>query len=357
MDKLAANLRNFFGPDATQVWSYWRDHERAQRSIELYENVLVQLREDLELESSKRGTLVRVRSNEVTQIKDEMQSKSDERIKVNRELKQQEDKIDTFLGRMDVRIRALFTNSPGVGEIEELINEHKKQVDKFDKELDKISNDLSQAVYKQNAAKDPLEDLEFAINHLLEEISSCKLRSENMVNKINQLIVQECLQGGPLHLESMILNGLKPLQLDTFCELYLEIHDKGIDLISQPLAPVEVPPVNFEKNIEKGYSKRKIPVKANIPMKGAGSHHRKVKRGKSSVWRSFDVNFSGKINTAFKFKQQIWDKSAGQKAMRKLAVESFHKGRNEELKGLEKEYEILKHTLLHQAATLFKLIT
>ena len=68
----ARNLRCFFGADATSVWSLCRDQERAKRSVELYKRVLAQLEEDLEQEKGKRGTLVRVRSNEVTGIKEKL---------------------------------------------------------------------------------------------------------------------------------------------------------------------------------------------------------------------------------------------------------------------------------------------
>ena len=354
MDQYAVNLRCFFGPEAAMVWSLSRDRERAFRSIELYEKVRQQLKEDLAVEKGKRGTLVRVRSNEVTEVKERMKGKSDEKIKASKQLEDAEDQIDTFLGRMEVRVKALFTNSPGVGELRESVDNNRKEVKLLDKDIDKIAKELSTAVYRQNAAKDPIDDLEFAIDHLTDEISSCHARADEAAAKINRLIIQECVEGGPLQLESMLLNGLKPGSIEPFCELYLEIHDKGADLIAQPAAPQTVTECKFKKAVNDGFDNNTIQARVNVHMSGNGSHHRKVSRGNKRVWREFKVKFSGSVNTSFSFKQKQWNSEAGITALKNKALEQFHTGRNSRLKELEKEFEIIKHTLLNTAARLFK---
>jgi hypothetical protein len=91
-------------------------------------------------------------------------------------------------------------------------------------------------------------------------------------------------------------------------------------------------------------------------MSGTGYHQRKVRRGKNRVWREFDVSFSGKLNARFNFPQMHWNSSAGVAAIQKTAQYHFHEARNTELKKLEKDYEILKHTLLNQAGRLFELM-
>jgi hypothetical protein len=354
VESFAKNLRFFFGPEASWVWSLWRDRERAFRSVELYENVRKQLIEDLSVEKGKRGSLVRVRSNEVTEIKDKMQSKSEERLKANKTLEDSEDLVDTFLGRMEVRVRSIFSDSPGISQLNETIEKSRKEVKVLDRDIDKIATELSQAVYKQNAAKDPIDDLEFAIEHLTDEIASCRSRADEAAVKINQLIVQECAEGGPLQLESMLVNGLKPRSGETFCELYLEIHDHASDLIAQPSAPQPVNECEFTKELSSGFTKNEIQSRVNVNMSGVGSHHRKVSRGKKRVWREFQVKFSGRVNTSFVFHQRHWNSKAGAEALKNKALEKFHSGRNQKLKELEKEFDVTKHSLLHSAERLFE---
>ena len=354
MDNYALNLRFFFGPEASMVWSLWRDRERAFRSIELYEKVREQLVEDLSVEKGKRGTLVRVRSNEVTDIKGKMQLKSEERLKVNKVLEDAEDLIDTFLGRMEVRVKSIFTSSPGIGEVTETVDSSEKELKVLDRDIEKIAGELSQAVYKQNAAKDPIDDLEFAIDHLTDEINSCRNRTDEAVVKINQLIVQECAEGGPLQLESMLVNGLKPRSVETFCDLYLELHDQASDLIAQPLAPQLIKECKFKKEVASGFTDKEIQSRVNVSMSGKGSHHRKVSRGKKRVWREFQVKFTGKVNTSFVFHQRQWDSETGSAAIKNKALQQFHTGRNNKLIELEKEFEVTKHTLLNTAARLFE---
>ena len=351
MGDFSRNLRCFFGSEAVKVWSYCRDRERALRSVELYSKVKEQLQVDLQVESGKRGTLVRIRSNEVTAVRDKLKEKSAQRLEINSVIRDKEQLVGSFLACIETNIRAIFSNSPKTADIIASIEEDEKKGKKLDKDFTEISNELADAVYKQNAAEDPIEDLQFALSHLDSEIENCLGRLNEITQKINQLIVQECLHGSPLHLDLMLQTGFVPKSVDDFCDIYLDIHDRGSELIAQPLAPQEAIAVDLVESIKAGLKSRRIPLKANIHMSGSGAHHRKS--GKS--WHSFDVSFSGKVNTSFTFHQRSWDCQAGISVLQKKAAHHFHQARNRELQNLEKEYDVLKHSLLNQAGQLFEL--
>ena len=164
MERYSANLRFFFGHEASTVWSMWRERNRCLRSVELYRLVIEQLEADLKVEQDKRGTLLRVRSNEVTEVKGKLAKVSGEKVDLGKELSENVNQIDTLPERVFVRLKSMFTSSPGVNDIRESVVDQKKKLEQLDKELHKIAEELSKAVFKQNAAQDPIDDLEFAID-------------------------------------------------------------------------------------------------------------------------------------------------------------------------------------------------
>lgn len=356
MNSQPKNLRTFFGVEAVLIWSKYRDIQRAERSIAIYTNVMEALRQDLKAESSRRGTLVRLRSNEVTEVKEKfgkLEAAKKELLKTRRD---KTDKIDNFLSRLETRVKALFAASDSVEKIKEDISNLEKEESKIQKDLLKVSDELADAVFKQNAAVDPIEDLEFALEYLEDEIDSCRFRQKDCREYIFAEITKKCMAGGPLVLDIMALTGIAVSNPDEFSELYLKIHEKAVHLCYTPARRenVEVEPV--EARLVSAMGARTFDVKGNVNLSGTGSHHRKVRRGKNRVWRKFDVTFSGSTSVTMHYDQNFYRLETAHDTLKSQAVADFNIGRNQKIELLANSSKKSISELKQWSAQLFEML-
>ena len=354
MDPIAKNLRCFYGINAVKVWSSYRDFQRAERSIAIYSKVIETLKSDLNLEQGRRGTLVRLRSNEVTTVKEKLEEVEVQRNKILKSKRQKESEIDTFLGRMETRVKALFGASDSVEKIKEDISKEEKHSKKIESEIKKIGDELSEAVFKQNAAIDPIEDLEFALEYLDNEIHECKERQRESRDYISGHTTKKCMEGGPLILDLFIHSGLELEDQKSFSDLYMKIHEEGLALCSSPLEREIEEPAGIIETVSKGFKNNKIEMKGNVKLTGTGTHHRKVRRGKSRVWREFAVFFKGTTSVRMNFDQQKFNTGSIKEALSTNAVHDFHTSRNKLLKKVDSEKNQKLDLLRQYSSMLFE---
>ena len=354
MDLVAKNLRCFYGINAVKVWSSYRDFQRAERSIAVYSKVVESLKKDLNLENERRGTLVRLRSNEVTAVKGKLSEVEAERNKTLKSKRQKESGIDTFLGRMEIRVKALFGSSASIEKIQEAVDEEEKKSKKLESDIKKIGDELSAAVFKQNAAIDPIEDLEFALEYLDGEIDQCRQRQQESRDYISGHTTKKCMEGGPMILDLFIHSGLQVEDQKSFAELYLKIHEEGMAICSSPLERDSEKPLDVIETVSRGFKSNKVEMKGNVKLSGTGSHHRKVKRGKSRVWRQFSVYFNGTANVRMSFDQQKFNTGSVKEALSENAAHDFHVCRNAEVKKLSLGKEQKLNLLRQNSSMLFE---
>ena len=354
VDPIAKNLRCFYGVNAVKVWSSYRDFQRAERSIAVYSKVMEGLKEDLKLEQGRRGTLVRLRSNEVTEVKEKLSEVEAEKNLIMKQKREKESGIDTFLGRMEVRLKSLFGVSESIEKINEAISEDLKKSQKLEKEIEDISKELSDAVFKQNAAIDPIEDLEFALEYLENEIDNCRERQRESRDFINGHTTRKCMEGGPLILDLFVHSGLVLEDSLKFSELYLKIHEEALEICSIPQGREALEPNELLTTVHKGFEEEVIDVKGNVKLTGTGTHHRKVRRGKSRVWRQFAVYFDGTTSVHMGFDQNTYNSNYVRDALSNQAVYDFNSGRNFSLEKVDRGKEQKLNTLRQYSSMLFE---
>lgn len=342
MDPVAKNLRCFYGVNAVQVWSSYRDFQRAERSIAIYSSVMKTLKKDLDLEQERSGTLVRLRSNELTGVKEKLGKAEVNRNEILKSKRFKESQIDTFLGRLEIRIKALFGASDSIEKIKEDINAEEAKSQKLEAEIKKIAEELSDAVFKQNAAVDPIEDLEFALAYLENEIAKCRERQRQSRDYIAGHTTKRCMEGGLLILDLFIHSGIKLADQKGFTELYMKIHEEGLAVCSVPQEREIVRPEGIRETVSDGFKNSKIEMKGNVKLSGTGTHHRKVRRGKSRVWRQFAVYFKGTTSVSLKFDQQKFNAASINEALSSNTAHDFHLSRNAGIKkaNLEKQEKL-----------------
>ena len=347
MPLFAKNLRLFFGPEATSVWGAYREQERASRSIEVYELVIDDLKEDLAQEQNQRGSLIRNRSNHVTDSREQLEKKEQEHQQFHKEIVEVESELSSFVNRLSIMVKSWFSDSPSVEKRFEDLEEKRRQLNKIDDLVLKARKEYGQAVYRQSAAVDPIQDLEFAISRLETEIYQCQARIALAESQIFEKITTVCCRSLPIHLEFLFMNGLQVKDAMVFTELYLDIHD---GLKNKPVKKVELPiqhEDNFFEVIAEGFGRKTINVSGNIPLKGIGSHHRKVSDSdNNSRWKVYNVEFNGKVSTSFKLHQQNWLTAAGVKALAGRLENSFKKARETQLEIIQKEKSAVEKTLV-----------
>ena len=354
MDPIAKNLRCFYGINAVKVWSSYRDFQRAERSIAVYSKVMETLKEDLKMENERRGTLVRLRSNEVTEVREKLDLVEADRNKILKDKRKKESEIDTFLGRMEIRLKSLLGVSESVDRIKEDIEADDKKSKKIESEIKKISDELAQAVFKQNAAIDPIEDLEFALDYLETEIDKCKERQRESRDYISGHTAKKCMEGGPLILDLFLHSGLQLEDQRSFAELYLKIHEQGLALCSTLVERESVKPEGIIDTVSSGFRNDKVEMKGNVKLTGTGTHHRKVRRGKSRVWRQFAVYFNGTTNVRMHFDQQRFNTGRIKEALSANAVHDFHVTRNSAVKKTSADNEKKLDLLRQYSSMLFE---
>ena len=356
MNGQSKNLRTFFGVEAVLVWSKYRDIQRAERSIAVYSNVMDALRNDLKAENSRRGTLVRLRSNEVTGVKEKLSKVESSKSELLKTKRDKIDKIDTFLARLETRVKSWFAASDSIEKIKEDIGNLGKEEDKIQKEILKISDELADAVFKQNAAVDPIEDLEFALEYLEDEIDNCRFRQKDCREYIFAEITKKCMTGGPLVLDIMALSGIEVESPEVFSELYLKIHEKAVRLCYTPVKRETIEVVPVEQGLVSGMSTRTFDVKGNVNLSGTGSHHRKVRRGKNRVWRKFDVTFSGSTSVTIHYEQNFYRLGTAHDTLKNQAVSDFNEGRNKRIELLDESSNKSISELKKWSAQLFEML-
>lgn len=356
MDKTARNLRCFYGVDAALVWSSYRDIQRADRSIAVYSKVMENLKKDLKLEQNSRGTLVRLRSNEVTEVREKLAKVADEKNAILREKRDKESQIDTFLGKLEIIVKSLFGASDSVDKIKEDLSKSEKKAVALDKEIEKIADDLSDAIFKQNAAIDPIEDLEFALNYLETEIDNCRERQAKCRDFIYGHTTRKCMEGGPLVLDLCQQSGLDVNDPQAFGETYLKIHEISLSICSLPTENDLVEAAPISEVIQQGFTEGSVEVKGNVKLSGTGTHHRKVRRGKSRVWRQFSVYFNGMKNVVLNFAQKHFQPEAVIEAVSGELVYQFNSGRNIELEKLAEIKSNKLNLLRTYSAKVFELL-
>lgn len=354
MDKASRNLRCFYGVDAALVWSSYRDIQRAERSIAIYSKVMEGLKKDLDTEQHRSGTLVRLRSNEVTEVRAKLDKVTDEKREVLKTKREKESQIDNFLGKLETIIMSLFGASDSVEKIKEDIADSSKKTAEIDKQIEKIAEELSDAIFKQNAAIDPIEDLEFALNYLETEIDSCRERQESCRDFIYGYTTKVCMSGGPLLLDLYQRSGLKVDDLKSFSETYLKIQEISLSICSLPSENEAQEAAPISEVIQNGFSSGQIEVKGNVKLTGTGTHHRKVRRGKSRVWREFAVFFNGIKNVVMKFPQGRFNPQNVREAFTDELVFQFDSGRNLEVEKLAEIKENKLNLLRTYSAQVFE---
>lgn len=353
MDKTAKNLRCFYGVNAARVWSAYRDIQRAERSIAVYHKVMETLKKDLKLEQDRRGTLVRLRSNEVTEVRSKLNDIEVERNALLKEKRQNESRIDNFIGQLEVVIKSLFGASEGIDKIKDDISDSERKAKSLDKKLEDAAQELSDAIFKQNAAIDPIEDLEFALDYLDEEIDSCRERQQESRDLIYGATAKKCLEGGPLVLDLCLRSGIAVANEHAFCETFLKIHEISAGVCSIPVERELAEVGSISEQVQEGFKVGKVMVKGNVKLLGTGTHHRKVNRGKKRVWRQFAVYFNGTKSVSMSFNQQQFEPKVISNVLSSDIDYHFNSGRNEALKDVDETKENKLNLIRSYSAQIF----
>ena len=342
------NLRLFFGTGAVQIWSLWRDRQRALKSAELYNCVIEELQQDLAKESENRGSLVNQRSLVVTEVREKLLTKETERSGVRSQLLETESYLDGFMKRLEVRFKALFFNQPGIDELEEKQRQYAVDLERLQVHKEKLKKELGEVIYRQKAAIDPIEDLEFAIAHLQQKVIDCRKRAASVNEQISDKLAERCRSGSPFQLQLLLQSGLELDDEEQFCGLYFKIHDLSRSLIGTFAASQPMTRLDFSKTLDSALQDVVLRCDSRVSMNGRGSHHRKVKSGKSSSWRRFDITFSGSVSCDFSFPQKRFKAAKAAKAIYNRAACSFLEARESALlkfdKARQKEYENLRES-------------
>ena len=357
MDKAAKNLRYFYGVNSVQVWSAYRDIQRAERSVAVYLKVMESLKKDLKLEQERRGTLVRLRSNEVTDVRTKLSEIEVERNETLKEKRQKESRIDSFLGQMEVVIKSLFGASEGIDKIKEDVDANEKKAKKLDEKLEAVAQQLSDAIFKQNAAIDPIEDLEFALDYLDGEVDNCRERQHSCRDFIYGTTTKKCMEGGPLVLDLCFHSGVSVADEQVFTDTYLKIHEISLSICSIPTLKDLDPVGEMSELIQGGFRTGKVKVKGNVKLEGTGTHHRKVRRGKNRVWRQFAVYFNGTKSVKMSFDQKQFESDAIRNTLSGDVNFQFNRGRNSELENVSEIKDNKLNLLRSYSAQIFEQLT
>ncbi|NQZ56609.1 MAG: hypothetical protein HRT88_03960 [Lentisphaeraceae bacterium] len=339
MDRTSHNLRIFFGPAAVQVWSLWRDRHRALNSIEVYQQVLVGLQEDLRVEDKRRGSLVNKRSLQVTEVRDQLKYKECERLDVKKEINVQDLKLQSFTSRAQVHFKALFLQQPSVGHYRGQRADNIQKLNSLQQEKEKLKDELGSVIYRQKAAIDPIEDLHFAIDYLHQEVEKCRQRADEISDSIEQRIIKRCLYGSAMQLELMLQNGLELTNIETFCELYFEISNLVHNKSGRFRKNAKYQRPSFINDLKKSLYKERCEYSARLDMTGRGLHHRKVKSGDNSRWRTFDGTIQGSIAKAFSYERQRIKSDTLAYVLCDQVVSSFLEARDSHLRNQENTSE------------------
>ncbi|MCH2207246.1 MAG: hypothetical protein MK132_15430 [Lentisphaerales bacterium] len=304
MDRVAKNLRLFFGYQAGAIWSQLRDVQRAERSIDIYQQIIQELNKDLGDEENKRGRLVLLRSNELTDVKEKLHEKEEKHRQLNRNILQWEAKVENLIEILKTSILAVLGKSKTVEEIKADLKTDSAELCDTNKDIKRLRDSLSNAIFKQTAAMDPIRDLKFAIGHLKQEIRSCQQRKEELEEKLNMKLAEICESSSPVQIQLLFDMGLKVTEPEKFTELFLEIGALGFGKVESIEVPGER--LDIEQAVLDGVYVKPNPFSCNVSINGRGYHHRKVSTNDGHAWKKRDVTFSGRINVAAKLKQQLW---------------------------------------------------
>ncbi|MCM8529981.1 MAG: hypothetical protein NE330_02375 [Lentisphaeraceae bacterium] len=323
MDRAAKNLRIFFGPQATLVWSFLRDIQRAERSIEIYQKMILSLETDLSEEEGKRGELVRLRSNELTDAKEALEAKEEVHKKYFAEVLEYDSQVKDIWCCLVTTLHSVFGKSKSVDEIKDLLSRKRTELEKVDETIKELRESFSLAIYQQAAAIDPIRDIRFAIDHLDKEIASCRERIGSIYGQIDQKLRFICEALSPVNFQLLLDMGLSLSDPVKFL-------DDAQNLTSEQQE--DVPEVAEEESFDlpvsvlRGMCDEVASISKNIRLTGKGYHHRKVRSGESDSWKKRDVSFGGTKEIFSSVKHRVWTSSTSSAELQRSAEHFFEKG-------------------------------
>ncbi|MCM8537328.1 MAG: hypothetical protein NE334_15415 [Lentisphaeraceae bacterium] len=322
MDRVSKNLRIFFGPQATLVWSFLRDIQRAERSIEIYQKMIKSLETDLTEEEGKRGELVRLRSNELTDAKEALEEKEGIHKKYFAEVLEYESQVKDIWCCLATTVRSFFGKSKSVDEIKDLLANKRTDLENVDDKIKNLREDFSQAIYQQAAAIDPIRDIRFAIEHLEKEIANCRERISKIYEQIDQKLRFICEALSPVNFQLLLDMGLSlkdPVKfLDDAQNLSIEQAETCENKEEQSF--------DLSVSVLRGMRDEVTSVSKNVKLEGAGHHHRKVRSGDSKSWKKRDVSFAGTIEVFSSVKHRVWSSTTCSAELQSSAEHFFTKG-------------------------------
>lgn len=325
MDRIAKNLRIFFGYRAGEVWSQMRDIQRAERSIDIYQQIIEELKHDLLDEENKRGRLVLLRSNELTDVIEQLKETEQKHRKLNRSILTSEAKVENLIEVVKTSLLSFFGKSQSVELIKENLKKDSAELEKVDEEILALRDSFSDAIFKQTAAMDPIRDLKFAIGHLIKEIRSCQQRKDEIEEALVLNLAKICQASSPVEIQLLFDMGLKIHEPEKFTELFLEIGS----LKNEALEEIEPSKerLNVIDSTVNGFYTKSNSFSCNVAIYGKGYHHRRVKANDGHTWKKRDVTFDGRINIGAKLRQQLWEPHSTAEAMTKTIEKEYLLGR------------------------------
>lgn len=354
MDRVAKNLRLFFGYDAAQVWSQLRDIQRAERSVDIYRQIIVELEKDLNDEENKRGRLVLLRSNELTDVKNDLKKTEKEHKELFRKVLESEAKVENWLECLKTFTLSFFGKSKSVEQIKDDLQKDSTQLTKVDAQLKGLMENFGEAIFKQTAAMDPIRDLKFAIGHLKQEIRSCQKRKALIESTLLSRLKEMCQNSSPVEIQLLFDMGLQVKNPEKFSELYLEI-GSYFDADVKEILPDKSRQDLMHSAVNGIYTKAN-PFSCNLLIEGEGYHHRKVKSGDSTKWKKRDVNFSGHINVNAKLRQTHWNSHSSSETMVKIIEKDYLTGRGKASAKREENSNAKKTALQSSAKELLSML-
>jgi hypothetical protein len=356
MNKGYRNLRLFFGADAALLWSQLRDRQRAVRSIDIYTQVISGLTEDLSAEEGKRGQLVLIRSNELTEKKVELEQAENQHKKLYYTIGRSELKISSILECLKTEVLSYFGKSPSIKDVEKTIKESKADLLEIDTEISVLRKKFSEAIYNQAAAIDPVRDLRFAINYLNDEVLSCQERISTQDECIRAKLIEVCRLSSPLQLELLFEMGLSVADSEEFVELFFAVSQS----FESTLFAVEneMESENIFDVAREGLKNDSWSLEKNISLSGSGSHHRKVRTNdNSTTWKKREIKYKGLIQVSASIKQKKWTSQSTVSALVKNSQKQYQLGRGHAAEKYSTAEEQKKTMLTESAdALLFMLI-